>query len=76
MYSNRRVLHGREGFDPNSGERHLQVIKKWRETDVKGVYVDLDEFYSKYRIYLKKFGYTIKKELYAEKPKENDLDEE
>ena len=24
MFDNRRVLHGREGFDPGSGERHLR----------------------------------------------------
>jgi len=31
-FNNRRVLHGREAFDPNSGHRHLQ-----------GYYIDRDE---------------------------------
>ncbi|PRP82224.1 hypothetical protein PROFUN_06236 [Planoprotostelium fungivorum] len=39
-FNNRRVLHGRTSFDANSGGRHLQ-----------GIYVDLDEFYSKYRTF-------------------------
>jgi len=31
-FDNRRVLHGRTAFDPNSGQRHLQ-----------GYYMDRDE---------------------------------
>ena len=31
-FDNRRVLHGRTSFDPNSGQRHLQ-----------GYYMDRDE---------------------------------
>ena len=31
-FNNRRVLHGRKEYDPNSGERHLQ-----------GYYIDRDE---------------------------------
>ena len=34
-FRNGRVLHGREGFDPAQGERHLQ-----------GCYVDLDDLWS------------------------------
>ncbi|MBC8363732.1 MAG: TauD/TfdA family dioxygenase [Actinobacteria bacterium] len=34
-FGNGRVLHGREGFDPSQGERHLQ-----------GCYVDLDDLWS------------------------------
>ncbi|KAJ3334197.1 hypothetical protein HDU76_006569 [Blyttiomyces sp. JEL0837] len=36
LFHNRRVLHGRDEFDPNSGERHF-----------KGTYVDLDDFKDK-----------------------------
>ena len=38
-FNNRRVLHARNEFDPNTGERHLQ-----------GTYIDLDDFYSRYRV--------------------------
>ena len=41
-FNNRRVLHGRTEFDPNSGHRHLQ-----------GYYIDNDEIISKLN-YLKK----------------------
>jgi len=39
IFNNRRALHARTTFDPNSGERHL-----------KGTYVDLDDFRSKWRL--------------------------
>ena len=35
-FDNRRVLHGRKGFDPNSGQRHLQ-----------GYYIEREEISSK-----------------------------
>ena len=35
-FNNRRVLHGRTEFDPNSGHRHLQ-----------GYYLDRDEILSR-----------------------------
>ena len=35
-FDNRRILHGRTGFDPNSGDRHLQ-----------GYYIERDEVISK-----------------------------
>ena len=38
-FNNRRVLHARTAFDPNSGARHLQ-----------GCYVDTDELASRLRI--------------------------
>jgi gamma-butyrobetaine dioxygenase len=39
VFDNRRVLHGREAFDPNSGQRHLH-----------GCYVDRVEFDSRLRL--------------------------
>ncbi len=39
VFDNRRVLHARAAFDPNSGPRHLQ-----------GTYVDRDDFMSKLRV--------------------------
>lgn len=39
VFDNRRVLHGRAAFDPNSGPRHLQ-----------GCYVDGDDFLSRLRV--------------------------
>ena len=38
-FDNRRILHGREAFDPNTGFRHL-----------RGCYVDRGEFDSRLRI--------------------------
>jgi len=38
-FDNRRILHGRDGFDPGSGFRHL-----------RGTYVDHDEMYSRLRV--------------------------
>jgi gamma-butyrobetaine dioxygenase len=38
-YDNRRVLHGRESFDPNTGHRHLQ-----------GCYITEDDILSKLRL--------------------------
>ena len=42
-FNNRRVLHGRTAFDPNSGHRHLQ-----------GYYLDRDEILRRLE-YLKKY---------------------
>ncbi len=39
MFDNSRILHGRTGFDPQEGRRHLQ-----------GCYIDIDEPCSRYRI--------------------------
>ncbi|MCG7573026.1 TauD/TfdA family dioxygenase [Phaeobacter sp. CNT1-3] len=39
IFDNRRVLHGREAFDPNTGARHL-----------RGCYVDRGEFESRLRV--------------------------
>ena len=38
-FDNRRVLHGRNAFNPNSGRRHLQ-----------GTYLDLDLLESRLRV--------------------------
>jgi len=38
-YDNRRVLHGRESFDPNTGHRHLQ-----------GCYITADDVMSRLRL--------------------------
>ena len=40
VFANRRVLHGRQSFDPSSGSRHF-----------KGTYVDYDDFKDKLRIH-------------------------
>jgi gamma-butyrobetaine dioxygenase len=39
VFDNRRVLHGRDAFDPSTGFRHLQ-----------GCYVDRGEFSSRLRL--------------------------
>jgi gamma-butyrobetaine dioxygenase len=39
VFDNRRVLHGRQEFDPQTGARHLQ-----------GCYVDTDDFLSRLRV--------------------------
>ena len=39
MMDNRRLLHGRSGFDPAEGQRHLQ-----------GCYIDIDGPRSLYRV--------------------------
>jgi gamma-butyrobetaine dioxygenase len=39
MMDNRRLLHGRSGFDPGEGQRHLQ-----------GCYIDIDGPRSRYRV--------------------------
>ena len=39
VIDNWRVLHGRSGFDPSTGKRHLQ-----------GTYVDRDELFSRWRV--------------------------
>ena len=43
-FNNRRILHGRTEYDPNSGHRHLQ-----------GYYMDRDEILSRLN-FLKKTG--------------------
>lgn len=44
IFNNRRVLHGRREFDPESGDRWL-----------KGTYVDVDAFLSKFRTLSQRF---------------------
>ncbi|XP_071081334.1 gamma-butyrobetaine dioxygenase-like [Haliotis cracherodii] len=44
-FNNRRVLHGRESFNPNEGIRHFQ-----------GCYVQIDEFKSQVQVFSNKFG--------------------
>ncbi|XP_067680488.1 gamma-butyrobetaine dioxygenase-like [Haliotis asinina] len=44
-FNNRRVLHGRESFNPNDGIRHYQ-----------GCYVQIDEFKSQVQVFTNKFG--------------------
>ena len=46
MFANRRVLHGRTSFDPNSGDRHL-----------KGTYLTLDSLKDKLRVLSAKYGF-------------------
>ncbi|PHZ16311.1 Clavaminate synthase-like protein [Rhizopus microsporus ATCC 52813] len=46
MFANRRVLHGRTSFDPNSGDRHL-----------KGTYLALDSLKDKLRVLSAKYGF-------------------
>jgi gamma-butyrobetaine dioxygenase len=43
VFDNRRVMHGRYSFDPNSGPRHLQ-----------GCYIDTDDFHSKINVLQRK----------------------
>lgn len=45
VFANRRVLHGRQAFDAQSGSRHL-----------KGTYVDWDVLMDKYRVLSRKFN--------------------
>ncbi len=47
IFANRRVLHGRSGFNPNQGERHF-----------KGTYVSLCDFKDKLRSMLVSVSYT------------------
>ncbi|WP_424930271.1 TauD/TfdA family dioxygenase [Amaricoccus tamworthensis] len=47
VFDNRRVLHGRESFDPSTGFRHLH-----------GCYVDRGEFASKLRLLSRQAGVT------------------
>jgi len=44
-FNNRRILHGRTAFDPEKGERHI-----------RGTYIDLDEFKSRYFTLERHFG--------------------
>lgn len=44
VFANRRVIHGRLSFEPNTGSRHL-----------KGTYVDWDSFLDAYRVLSKQF---------------------
>jgi len=46
-FNNRRILHGRTEFNPNSGNRHLQ-----------GYYIDRDEIISRLN-YLKKIDTSL-----------------
>jgi len=45
MFDNRRLLHGRTGFDPTTGLRHLQ-----------GCYIDADGPRSRYRVLRRRFA--------------------
>lgn len=45
VFDNRRVLHGRDAFDPTTGERHL-----------RGCYVDRTEFLSRLRVLERSLG--------------------
>lgn len=45
VFDNRRVLHARDEFDPNTGPRHLQ-----------GTYVERDDFMSRLRVLERKGG--------------------
>jgi gamma-butyrobetaine dioxygenase len=45
MFDNRRLLHGRTGFDPSTGLRHLQ-----------GCYIDSDGPRSRYRVLRRRFA--------------------
>ncbi len=45
VFDNRRVLHGRDAFDPTTGLRHL-----------RGCYVDRSEFKSRLRVLAKQFA--------------------
>lgn len=47
-FDNRRVLHARRAFDPQTGERHLQ-----------GAYVDRDEINSRWRVLARELGETV-----------------
>jgi gamma-butyrobetaine dioxygenase len=53
VFFNRRILHSRRAFDTSTGDRWL-----------KGAYVDIDAFQSKYR--------TLSKQLRSEKEREDD----
>merc|ERR1719378_41472 len=44
-FNNRRLVHGRNSFDPQTGARHLQ-----------GTYVDLDEFRNRLMVLSEKYG--------------------
>jgi gamma-butyrobetaine dioxygenase len=46
-FDNRRVLHGRDAFDPGSGFRHL-----------RGAYVDHDEIHSRLRVLVRQADWT------------------
>ena len=43
IFDNRRILHGRESFEPQPGTRRRLI----------GAYIDTDEFYSRLRILLR-----------------------
>jgi gamma-butyrobetaine dioxygenase len=47
MMANQRALHGRTGFDPTKGRRHLQ-----------GCYVDKDGVESRWRVLGRELGDT------------------
>ena len=44
VFDNRRVLHGRDGFEPHAGTRRRLI----------GSYMDTDEFYSRLRVLLRR----------------------
>lgn len=44
VFDNRRVLHGRDGFEPLAGTRRRLI----------GAYIDTDEFYSRLRVLLRR----------------------
>jgi len=48
VFDNRRVLHGRDSFDPSTGFRHLH-----------GCYVDRGEFFSRLRLLARKIDVAI-----------------
>jgi gamma-butyrobetaine dioxygenase len=49
VFDNRRVMHGREAFSPQTGRRHLQ-----------GCYVDTDDFLSRLRVLNRKTDFRIR----------------
>jgi gamma-butyrobetaine dioxygenase len=46
VFDNRRVLHGRDAFEPHAGTRRRLI----------GTYMDTDEFYSRLRVLLRRAG--------------------
>jgi gamma-butyrobetaine dioxygenase len=49
VFDNRRVMHGRQAFDPNTGRRHLQ-----------GCYVDTDDFLSRIRVLQRQSDFRLR----------------
>ena len=48
IFANRRVLHGRKSYDPQSGQRHL-----------KGAYIEYCEFKDKLRVLMNKYNNNL-----------------